>query len=375
MIYSNSNISILIIVLIFFSCSNKDVKYDSIEHPNVSLIINDEDTIHKIINEEIKLWSDHFELKNKGNLLELDISDNQFGVQSFTDVLILENELLVLDQRQNKLHSINFEGFHNDPISISGRGPGELSEPLNMIKLDIGFAAVDKINGILLFNENSEYIANENIGFMPDYVCKLQNNYVAKTSYLTLEDEIVNYSLFMIDSNQEIVNKFSQRYQHHNNMLVYYMTDGPIECITSKQLIVNFFKHTLPVIEIIDISTNKEIVYYFKDLNPFLLNLVNNSLQPSKKNYGTTYHTYRSSSVIKDRFIIVQYREVDRPDDPNDNNYDQNILSYIIDLNLNDVYYSYDFPIIVTTSNERMLIKHNDKLSKFSLFEYEINKL
>lgn len=365
-------IFILLLYLLFNSCNEKSFTGKDGHHPDLSLLIDPVDPrLVDISMKEIDRWEETYRLMTD-EIVRLDLSSDKFTIQRFTDVLILDNEILVLDSRGKQLHSLRFDGGINTPVAVAGRGPGELGEPIKLYRSENGFAIADRVNGIHYFNHNKELVSTKQLNFLPDRICKLEN-YFIKTSYLVLDEGPDEHLIFEINSENEIVNKYSQRYRHPDYALVFNLVDGPVLCLESQNLVINSYLYTLPVLEFYFINDDREIIYHFEDLDPLVIEYENNSMQFSDVNLGTTYHQFSNVTVIQNRFTIVQYREIDRPYD-RDESYNYNILSYIIDLEEDMLFYTYSIPEIIAASEEKILYNKTDTPYTYVLAEFEISK-
>ncbi len=359
-----------VFLLIFSSCKRDLTKNTGEIHPDYLLALDNEAYLIEVNNDNLLKWGEYYSF-NISNELEIDISRSDYTIQRLTDVLITNQDILILDGGRNKIHNIDFSGNVHKPIAVGGRGPGELSEPVNFMRVSDGFMVADRVNGIHHFNTDNELVNTSTIDLMPDGICNL-GNYFIKSSYVVLDEGPEDYLIFELNEEGDIVNKFSNRYKHESNMLVYNMSDGPITCVKSREIVINSYNFTIPFIEIHYPNENKSESYYFSDIRPAKVEYLNNALSFSDLNLGTKYHTFSNHSVLNDRFVIVQFNEVNRPRD-SDLPYNSKLISYIIDLDKNMFFYTYTFPKILTSNEDSVLFKDGGDDYKLIFARFEIN--
>ncbi|MFA5669743.1 MAG: 6-bladed beta-propeller [Balneolaceae bacterium] len=357
------------------SCVDGGTNLDSGFHPNFSLLYSakDKDVVKVGKN---KVLEEYYNF-NLQELMRINLEDDRYRISRFEDVMILEDKILILDNRINEVHNISFSGEVNKPVAISGRGPGELVEPTNMMRFSGSYFIADRVNGIHYFSDkNDSLLFTKKIEILPEYVCQLDSNrFITKASYLIPDGytEAANSTVFEVDEVGVVYQEFTPRYKHQSNMLIFNMTNGPMICSDSKGLIINSYSSGIPVVEVYDTNNNTKSIYNFIDINPFLVEYSNNNLSPAAKNYGSIYHNFRSINLLHERYLIVQYREVDRPKDP-ELEYEYSILSYIIDLNSDETYYTYALPEIFASSDEKMFYRYPSNSNELILSSFELSE-
>lgn len=367
-------ISICLLALITISCFDDSLFKQGKYHPDLSLLYSESDTVLISVKKD-RMWDEEY-IFSFDDRLKINIQDEKYLISRFTDVLILGDKILVLDEGAKKVHSISHNGTVNNPVTILGRGPGELSEPTNMMMLSDSYLVADRVNGIHYFDFNNNLLKTRRFDFIPDHFCQFDSTrFFAKSSYLLLDsgEGIAKSLIFEINDNGTVLNEYIPRYNHESNMLVYNMSNGPLLCVPSKELIINSYASSIPAVELEYVGNNYSIVYNFSDIKPFLIEYSNNTLFPSEKNYGTIYHNFKAINILNNRFLIVQYREVDRPKNP-DLDYDYKILSYVLDLDTSTNYYTYSIPVIISSNEGQILYRNPSNYDELFLAYYEISK-
>jgi len=353
-------------ILILLSCeSNND---SSKTHPNSNSVFHENISYTKISINNLTQWDKEFKLNVK-DTVGIDISEQKFKIESVADVLISDDEILVLDDGTTTIQSIGFDGSPNTTVARTGRGPGEVASPVNMVKKDDGYIVMDRVNGIIHYNINNEPTGAERIKFMPDYFC-MDENYFVKSSYFSRDKNVDNHLIFEIDSESKIIQKYSRKYEHEDNNLVYLMSSGPIKCINEYDILVNAYTAALPLIEFYNTENHENRNYKLADLNPYLYEF-NETLTRSKVEPGNTYHRSGNLTVLRNRFVILQFYEIDHPRD-SEAKLKPEVLSYIFDLKSNNIHYSYHLPYMKATSFDKIFVKDRTDEFTYLLHTYEL---
>lgn len=365
-------VSLLMVICVVNACSEYSGTAKGEIHPDLTNVLTDSLNVIDIVQDQIKIWDNYFSLEIS-EINHIDFGSEEYSIVNYTDFLIFENHILVLDSGKRELHKIGLNGKVNKPVTISGRGPGELLEPISLFQVDnTSFYVADRVNGIHHFNISGELLSTNTLSFLPDYICSMDgHNFIMKTSYLMLDGIIQRETIFEIDTNSRVLNKYSQRYNHKSNMLVYNMVSGPIKCFKEKHLIINTYELTIPLIELHDVRSGDQVYYKFNDINPFVVEYDGKVIKSSTKNYGTRYHQFRNINILNQRFIVAQFREVNRPQNPQDS-YSYELLSYVLDTVNEAFYYTYSIPQIVGNSDNKILFKNTNEPHQFILAEYNI---
>jgi len=119
-------------------------------HPNPALTFHKNTRYEKITINNLKQWHQDYKLKIIDTVL-IDLTDQKFKIESIADALIIKDEVLILDDGTTTIQSIGFDGSPNKMVARKGRGPGELTSPINMVKRDDGFVVMDRVNGIIYY--------------------------------------------------------------------------------------------------------------------------------------------------------------------------------------------------------------------------------
>jgi len=195
--------------------------------------------------------------------------------------------------------------------------------------------------------------------------------YYVKSSYYRSNNKVEDHLLFKIDNNSQIIQKYSHKYNHKDNYLVYLMSSGPIRCVNEYNVLINAYR-ALPLIEIYNTEKNNNINYRLLDVNPYKYEFQKTTLRPSNINLGTSYHKSGNLLILQKRFVIVQFYEIDQPD--KNTKFINKVLSYIFDLKNSSIYYSYELPYIRAISFDKLFVKDHTKESIYSLHNYELGK-
>lgn len=340
-------------------------------HPNSNLVFHDGEKYKELSISNLTLWENEFKF-NISDTVTIDISEQKYKIESVADALIVENEVLVLDDGTTTIQSISFNGSPNKTVARKGRGPGEIASPVNMVKMGDGFVVMDRVNGIIYYDKNKEPTKAERIKFMPDYFC-MNENYFVKSSYFSRDNNVDNHLIFEINSESKIIQRYSRKYDHEDNMLVYLMSYGPIKCINQYNMLVNAYTVALPLIEFYNTEKQENRNYKLTDINPYPYEFKGNLKRANVKR-GTTHHRSGNLSVLRDRFVILQFYEMYHPNNP-DSEFKPKILSYIFDLKSNAIHYSYSLPYIRATSKNKLFVKnHTDEFTYF-LYTYKLGQI
>lgn len=365
----------LVLQISFLGCSKEQqIDRDVVYHPTEKNIPRNIDNI--ILKQEVRSSTEFGFLKRLEEnyisaLLVGDDSENDSELLGEIEDIVItnDNNLLVLDSRQNKIKIYDLNGKLIHTFGKSGRGPGEFISPESMIlSMNNQLFISDRYNKINVYLYEKGIISYRDtiiLNFVPEDMCTLGGFLIIRGIKQNDSGGYLGASILHVYSIESLkhVKSFGDAYKSENPLIVNQLSDGPIACDENTNSIIMMYEY-LPFlysysldgrynwISRIDGFDALTIVERFKGNRP--------SVSFTSKEDGS--ETGISMKSIYDNIVVLQTRKMI--------NEEYIYLTYAFTADSGrGVYLGNNIPVIYTQENEYLAIDGPSEYPDFELLK------
>lgn len=282
------------------------------------------------------------------------------------------NKLFLLDSQKVGISVFNNNGEYLYNITREGRGPGELTNPNDIIYRDNMLYILDwsfQINEYSIQDKKFEF-SNQFITPFPPFGLCINNEYIYIQSLPATNEEndgtFHNIFQFELKDPSEPLNSFGKLYEANSWVARTTMSMGGIVCADDSDTIVQYF-NLLNLMYGYEQDGSLKWVTSFEDFNYIQYSQIGNRMRVVKEPAYTYNDIYNAIPFSGDNFVVqIPVRKSNNP-----NTIPESIHSYIVNFNDGKAIYVGEFiPLLLSIDESTLIFQTDDPYPQIKIASY-----